>query len=157
MITLQDLHPVKGSTHKAKRLGQGIGSGTGKTAGKGHKGDKARTGGGVRPGFEGGQMPITRRTPKRGFNNARFAKVWQVVNLDALDKKFEAGAEVDAEAMYAARIIRKKNIPVKVLADGELTKALKIKAGAFSKGALKKIEAAGGTAVGTPQSGHEVE
>ena len=157
MITLQDLHPVKGSTHKAKRLGQGIGSGTGKTSGKGNKGDKARTGGGVRPGFEGGQMPITRRTPKRGFNNARFAKVWQVVNLDVLDKKFDAGAEVDAEAMYAARIIRKKNIPVKVLADGELTKALKIKAGAFSKGALKKIEAAGGTAVGTPQSGHEVE
>ncbi|MBQ3345793.1 MAG: 50S ribosomal protein L15 [Synergistaceae bacterium] len=156
-MTLQDLHPVKGSTHKAKRLGQGIGSGTGKTSGKGNKGDKARTGGGVRPGFEGGQMPITRRTPKRGFNNARFAKVWQVVNLDVLDKKFDAGAEVDAEAMYAARIIRKKNIPVKVLADGELTKALKIKAGAFSKGALKKIEAAGGTAVGTPQSGHEVE
>ena len=156
MITLQDLHPVKGSTHRAKRLGQGIGSGSGKTSGKGNKGDKARTGGGVRPGFEGGQMPITRRTPKRGFNNARFAKVWQVVNLDALDKKFEAGAEVDAEAMYAARIIRKKGIPVKVLADGELTKALKIKAGAFSKGAVKKIEAAGGTAVGTPQSGHEV-
>ena len=145
MITLQDLHPVKGSTHKAKRLGQGIGSGTGKTAGKGNKGDKARTGGGVRPGFEGGQMPITRRTPKRGFNNARFAKVWQVVNLDALDKKFEAGAEVDAEAMYAARIIRKKGIPVKVLADGELTKALKLKAGAFSKGAEKKIESVGGT------------
>ena len=136
MITLQDLHPAKGSTHKAKRLGQGIGSGTGKTSGKGNKGDKARTGGGVRPGFEGGQMPITRRTPKRGFNNARFAKVWQVVNLDALDKKFDAGAEVDAEAMYAARVIRKKGIPVKVLADGELTKALKIKAGAFSAGRL---------------------
>ena len=138
MITLQDLHPAKGSTHKAKRLGQGIGSGTGKTSGKG-------TGGGVKPGFEGGQMPITRRTPKRGFNNARFAKVFQAVNLDALEKKFDAGAEVDAEAMYAARIIRKKGIPVKVLADGELTKALKIKAGAFSAGAVKKIESAGGT------------
>ena len=140
MITLQDLHPAKGSTHRAKRLGQGIGSGTGKTSGKGNKGDKARTGGGVKPGFEGGQMPITRRTPKRGFNNARFAKVFQVVNLDALEKKFDAGAEVDAEAMYAARIIRKKGIPVKILADGELTKALKIKAGAFSAVALKKIE-----------------
>ncbi len=145
MITLHDLHPVKGSTHKAKRLGQGIGSGTGKTSGKGHKGDKSRTGGGVRPGFEGGQMPLTRRTPKRGFNNARFAKVFQIVNLDALDKKFEAGAEVDQQAMFEARVIRKKNIPVKVLSDGELKKALKIKAGAFSKEAAKKIEAAGGT------------
>ena len=145
MITLQDLHPVKGSTHKAKRLGQGIGSGTGKTSGKGHKGDKSRTGGGVRPGSEGGQMPLTRRTPKRGFNNARFAKVFQIVNIDALDKKFEAGAEVDAAAMFEARVIRKKNIPVKVLSDGELGKALKIKANAFSKEAVKKIEAAGGT------------
>ena len=145
MITLQDLHPVKGSTHKAKRLGQGIGSGTGKTSGKGNKGDKSRTGGGVRPGFEGGQMPLTRRTPKRGFNNARFAKVFQVVNLGTLDKKFDAGAEIDAEAMYTARVIRKKGIPVKILADGELTKALKIKAGAFSAEAVKKIEASGGT------------
>ncbi len=145
MITLNDLHPAKGSTHKSKRLGQGIGSGTGKTSGKGHKGDKSRTGGGVRPGFEGGQMPLTRRTPKRGFNNARFAKVFQPVNLEALEKKFDAGAEVDAEAMFNARIIRKKDIPVKILADGELTKALKIKAGAFSKEAVKKIEAVGGT------------
>lgn len=145
MITLQDLHPAKGSTHKAKRLGQGIGSGTGKTSGKGHKGDKARTGGGVKPGFEGGQMPLTRRTPKRGFNNARFAKVFQPVNLKTLESKFDAGAEVDVEAMFNARVIRKKNIPVKILADGELSKALKIKAGAFSAGAVKKIEAAGGT------------
>lgn len=145
MITLHDLHPTKGSTHKSKRLGQGIGSGTGKTSGKGHKGDKSRTGGGVKPGFEGGQMPLTRRTPKRGFNNARFAKVFQPVNLDVLNKKFSAGAEVDAEAMFNARVIRKKNIPVKVLADGELTKALKIKAAAFSEAAVKKIESAGGT------------
>lgn len=145
MITLHDLHPAKGSKHKSKRLGQGIGSGTGKTSGKGHKGDKSRTGGGVRPGFEGGQMPLTRRTPKRGFNNARFAKVFQAVNLEALEKKFEAGAEVDAEAMLKARVIRKKNIPVKILAGGELTKALKIKARAFSAGAVKKIEAVGGT------------
>ncbi len=145
MITLQDLKPTKGSTHRAKRLGQGIGSGNGKTSGKGNKGDKSRTGGGVRPGFEGGQMPLTRRTPKRGFNNARFAKVWQIVSLSAIDAKFDAGTEVDAQAMYDARIIRKKDIPVKVLANGELTKALKIKAGAFSAGAVKKIEAAGGT------------
>lgn len=145
MITLQDLHPAKGSTHKAKRLGQGIGSGTGKTSGKGHKGDKSRTGGGVKPGFEGGQMPLTRRTPKRGFNNYRFAKVFQPVNLNVLEKKFEAGAEIDTEALFNARIIRKKNIPVKILATGDLSKAFKIKAGAFSAEAIKKIEAAGGT------------
>lgn len=145
MITLNDLHPSKGSTHKAKRLGQGIGSGTGKTSGKGHKGDKSRTGGGVKPGFEGGQMPLTRRTPKRGFNNYRFAKVFQPVNLNVLEKKFEAGAEIDTEALFNARIIRKKNIPVKILATGDLSKAFKIKAGAFSAEAIKKIEAAGGT------------
>ena len=145
MITLNDLHPAKGSTHKSKRLGQGIGSGTGKTSGKGHKGDKSRTGGGVKPGFEGGQMPLTRRTPKRGFNNARFAKVFQPVNLDALEKKFESGAEIDTEALFNAKVIRKKNIPVKILARGELKKALKIKAAAFSAEAAKKIEAAGGT------------
>ncbi|MBQ7155380.1 MAG: 50S ribosomal protein L15 [Synergistaceae bacterium] len=144
-MTLQDLHPAEGSTHKNKRLGQGPGSGKGKTAGKGHKGDKSRTGGGVRPGFEGGQMPLTRRTPKRGFNNYRFAKVFQTVNLGTLDKKFDAGAEVDAEALFNARVIRKKDVPVKILADGELNKALKIKAGAFSAEAVKKIEAAGGT------------
>lgn len=145
MIKLSDLHPAKGSTHKSKRLGQGIGSGTGKTSGKGHKGDKSRTGGGVRPGFEGGQMPLTRRTPKRGFNNARFAKIFQPVNLAVLDKKFDSGAEIDAEALFNARIIRKKNIPVKILSTGELTKALNIKAGAFSAQAVKKIEASGGT------------
>ena len=145
MITLNDLHPSKGSTHKAKRLGQGIGSVTGKTSGKGHKGDKSRTGGGVKPGFEGGQMPLTRRTPKRGFNNYRFAKVFQPVNLDVLEKKFNAGAEINAEVLFNAKVIRKKNIPVKILARGELSKALKIKAAAFSAEAAKKIEAVGGT------------
>ncbi|MBQ7150809.1 MAG: 50S ribosomal protein L15 [Synergistaceae bacterium] len=144
-MTLNDLRAPKGSTHKSKRLGQGIGSGTGKTSGKGHKGDKSRTGGGVRPGFEGGQMPLTRRTPKRGFNNARFAKVFQGVNLEILDKKFNVGAEVDTEAMLQARIIRKKDVRVKILAKGELSKALKIKAAAFSAEAIKKIEAAGGS------------
>ena len=145
MLTLEELRPAEGATHKSKRLGQGPGSGKGKTAGKGHKGDKSRTGGGVRPGFEGGQMPLTRRTPKRGFNNYRFAKVYQTVNVGTLEAKFEAGAEVDAQAMYTARVIRKKDVPVKVLADGELTKALKVKADAFSAGAAKKIEAAGGS------------
>ncbi len=145
MITLHDLHPAKGSTHKAKRLGQGPGSGKGKTAGKGNKGDKSRTGGGVRPGFEGGQMPLTRRTPKRGFNNARFAKVFQPVNLGTLADKFDAGTEITPEVMFDARVIRKKNVPVKILANGDLKKSLKIKAAAFSEEAVKKIEAAGGT------------
>lgn len=145
MITLQDLHPSEGSTHKSKRLGQGPGSGKGKTAGKGHKGDKSRTGGGVRPGFEGGQMPLTRRTPKRGFNNYRFAKVFQTVNLGVLDAKFEAGSEVNAESLFNAGVIRKKDVPVKILANGELKKALKVKAASFSAQAVKKIEAAGGT------------
>ena len=145
MLTLQELRPAEGATHKSKRLGQGPGSGKGKTAGKGHKGDKSRTGGGVRPGFEGGQMPLTRRTPKRGFNNYRFAKVYQTVNVGTLEAKFDAGAVVDLQAMYSARLIRKMDVPVKVLADGELKKALKVKASAFSAGAAKKIEACGGT------------
>ena len=145
MLKLEDLHPAEGAAHKSKRLGQGPGSGKGKTAGKGHKGDKSRTGGGVRPGFEGGQMPLTRRTPKRGFNNYRFAKVYQTVNVGTLEAKFDAGAEVDAQAMFKARVIRHPDVPVKILADGELKKALKVKAGAFSAGAVKKIEAAGGS------------
>ncbi len=144
MITLNDLHPAKGSTHKSKRLGQGIGSGNGKTSGKGNKGDKSRTGGGVKPGFEGGQMPLTRRTPKRGFNNYRFAKIYQTVNLDVLEKKFDSGSEIDFEVLYKAGIIKKK-LPVKILANGELTKSFKIKAAAFSASAAKKIEAAGGS------------
>ena len=145
MIALHDLHPAEGSKHKAKRLGQGPGSGKGKTAGKGHKGDKSRTGGGVRPGFEGGQMPLTRRTPKRGFNNARFANVFQSVNLGRIAQKFDADTEITPELLYEARIIRKKNIPVKILAGGELKKALKIKAASFSIEAVKKIEAVGGS------------
>ena len=145
-MNLHDLRPALGSKRRAKRLGQGLGSGTGKTSGKGHKGHKARTGGGVRPGFEGGQMPLTRRTPKRGFNNARFAKVFQVVNIESLDKKFEAGQEVNAEALKKARLIESLNLPVKVLGKGELNKALNVKAAAFSKGAEEKIKAAGGTA-----------
>ncbi len=145
-MNIHDLRPAAGATRKAKRLGQGLGSGTGKTSGKGHKGHKARTGGGVRPGFEGGQMPLTRRTPKRGFNNARFAKVFQVVNIESLDKKFEAGQEVNAEALKSARLIESLNVPVKVLGKGELSKALNVKAAAFSKGAEEKIKAAGGSA-----------
>ena len=145
-MSLHDLHPAPGSRRKGKRLGQGLGSGTGKTAGKGHKGQKARSGGGVRPGFEGGQMPIMRRIPKKGFNNARFAKEFQIVNLESLSSRFEAGATVGFAEMYAMRLVQKDNIPVKVLANGEIDKALTVQAQAFSGQARAKIEAAGGKA-----------
>ena len=145
-MSLHDLHPASGSRRKGKRLGQGLGSGTGKTAGKGHKGQKARSGGGVRPGFEGGQMPMMRRIPKKGFNNARFAKEFQIVNLESLSSRFEAGATVGFAEMYAMRLVQKDNIPVKVLANGEIDKALTVQAQAFSGQARAKIEAAGGKA-----------
>lgn len=145
-MEIHDLRPARGARSKSKRLGQGLGSGTGKTAGKGHKGHKARAGGGVRPGFEGGQMPLVRRIPKRGFNNARFAKSYQIVDVSALDKKFASGQEIDAELLVKAGLIRAGDVPVKVLAKGELHKPLTVKASAFSKGAAAKIEAAGGKA-----------
>ena len=143
-MNLHDLRPAPNSRTKAKRLGQGIGSGTGKTSGKGNKGHKARTGGGVRPGFEGGQMPLVRRTPKRGFNNARFAKTYQIVNVSFLNDKFEAGREVTAHDLLNAGLIRSASLPVKILAKGELAKALTLKVDAVSDGARAKIEAAGG-------------
>lgn len=145
-MNLHELRPAFGSRKKPKRLGQGIGSGTGKTAGKGHKGQKSRSGGGVRPGFEGGQMPMIRRIPKRGFNNARFAKTFQVVNLETIAAIFEANATVTFEEMYARRIVRQDNVPVKVLAKGDVDKPLIVQAQAFSAQAKSKIEAAGGKA-----------
>ncbi len=144
-MNLHDLRPAFGSRRKPKRLGQGIGSGTGKTAARGSKGQKAH-GRGVRPGFEGGQMPMIRRIPKRGFNNARFAKTFQIVNLEALAACFEAGSTVSFEEMHARRLVRKDNIPVKILAGGEIDKPLTVKAQAFSAQAKSKIEAAGGRA-----------
>ena len=143
-MNIHDLSPVPGSRRKAKRLGQGIASGTGKTAGKGHKGHKARAGGGVRPGFEGGQMPLARRVPKRGFNNARFAREYQIVNVSSLNDKFEAGREVTAHDLLNAGLIRSDSLPVKILAKGDLAKALTLKVDAVSGGARAKIEAAGG-------------
>ena len=146
-MSLHELRPAPGARSKSKkRLGQGIGSGTGKTAGKGHKGQKARSGGGVRPGFEGGQMPMMRRIPKKGFNNARFAKEFQIVNVESLASRFEAGATVGFSEMYAARLVQKDNVPVKVLASGDIDKALTVQAQAFSAQAKAKIEAAGGKA-----------
>ncbi len=143
-MSLHELRPAPGSKTKGKRLGQGIGSGTGKTAGKGNKGQKARSGGGVRPGFEGGQMPMMRRIPKRGFNNARFAKVYQIVNVEDIASRFEAGATVGYEELHAVRLVQKDRLPIKILANGEMDKALTIRANAFSAGAKAKIEAAGG-------------
>ena len=142
-MKLHELSPAAGSAKDAYRKGRGPGSGNGKTAGKGHKGQNARSGGGVRPGFEGGQLPLYRKLPKRGFNNAKFAKVYAIVNVDALNV-FEDGAIVDLEALLAKKIVRKANDGLKVLGNGELTKKLTVKATIFSASAKEKIEAVGG-------------
>ena len=141
---INELSPVAGSTHVNKRKGRGHATGNGKTAGRGHKGQKARSGGGVRVGFEGGQMPLARRIPKRGFNNI-FAKPLEAVNVSALDK-FEDGAVVDAQALLDAGTLSKCRYGVKILGNGEITKKLTVKASAFSETAKEKIEAAGGKA-----------
>ena len=142
-MKLHELKPAEGSAKAAWRKGRGAGSGNGKTAGKGHKGQNARSGGGVRPGFEGGQLPLYRKLPKRGFNNARFAKVYAIVNVEALNV-FEDGAVVDLDALLAKKIVRKANDGLKVLGNGELTKKVTVKATVFSATAKEKIEAAGG-------------
>ena len=142
-MKLQQLSPAEGSTHERKRIGRGHGSGQGKTAGKGHKGQKARAGRGMQIGFEGGQMPLQRRVPKRGFNNI-FAQEKAMVNVSALNA-FEDGAVVNAAALQQAGLIRAVAF-VKVLGNGELTKKLTVQASAFSKSAQEKIEAAGGKA-----------
>ncbi len=144
-MQLHDLRPAPGSKRRRKRVGCGLGSGHGKTACKGHKGQKARTGGGVRPGFEGGQMPLVRRIPKRGFSNAPFKVEYIEVNLDALDSRFEANAEVSPEVLREMGLVKGKG-PIKVLGRGELSKPLVVKAHAFSASALDKIVAAGGRA-----------
>jgi len=141
---INELSPTPGSTHVAKRKGRGHATGNGKTAGRGHKGQKARSGGGVRPGFEGGQMPLARRIPKRGFNNI-YAKPLETVNLTALNR-FDDGAIVDAKALLEAGVLSQCRYGVKILGCGEITKNLTVKASAFSESAKQKIEAAGGKA-----------
>ena len=141
-MKLHELSPAEGSARAPFRKGRGAGSGNGKTAGKGHKGQNARSGGGVRPGFEGGQIPLYRKHPKRGFNN-KFAKVYTIVNVEQLNV-FEAGSVVDVEALMAKRIVRKVVDGVKILGNGEITRALTVKATVFSASAKEKIEAAGG-------------
>lgn len=143
-MKLHELSPAAGSTAPAWRKGRGPGSGNGKTAGKGHKGQNARSGGGVRPGFEGGQFPIYRQLPKRGFTNKKFKTVYANVNVEDLNV-FEDGAVVDLEALMDKRIVRKENDGLKVLGGGELTKKLTVKAVKFSAAAKEKIEAAGGS------------
>ena len=144
-MKLHELSPVEGSKKRSKRIGRGHGSGWGKTAGKGHKGQKARSGGSIRPGFEGGQMPLQRRVPKRGFNNI-FAKNVVAVNLSALNRKFNDGDTVDAEALKAAGVVKNGFDAVKVLGNGKIDKKLNVKVSAYSKSAKAAIEAAGGKA-----------
>ena len=141
-MKLYELSPAEGSTKENFRKGRGAGSGNGKTAGKGHKGQNARSGGGVRPGFEGGQIPLYRRLPKRGFNNV-FAKHYAIINVSDLDK-FDDGAVITTEALLEKRIIRKALDGVKILGRGELTKKVTVQAAIFSAGAKEKIESVGG-------------
>ena len=144
-MKLNELRPAEGSTKASFRVGRGPGSGNGKTAGKGHKGQNARSGGGVRPGFEGGQLPLYRKLPKRGFHN-KFATVYAIVNVATLDKFFQDGEIVNLDTLLAKKIIRKTFDGLKVLGDGELTKKLTVQATVFSAAAKEKITAAGGQA-----------
>jgi large subunit ribosomal protein L15 len=144
MMRLHNLRPRPGSRHRVKRLGCGESSGHGKTSGKGHKGQKARSGGSIRLGFEGGQMPLIRRLPKRGFNNAAFRKRYAIVNLSDLNA-FEAGAVVNEQLLRESKLVRGHFVGIKILGDGELKHGLKVEADKVSAGAREKIEKAGGT------------
>lgn len=145
-MRIDTISPAEGARTSAKRLGRGIGSGLGKTSGKGHKGQWARSGGGVRPGFEGGQMPLIRRIPKRGFNN-KFKKVYSIVNICDLEDRFEGGQEITAQLLLESGVLSKvEPYGIKVLGNGELTKSFTVKANKFSKSAVEAIEKAGGKA-----------
>ena len=144
-MEIHELSPAPGSRKAAWRKGRGHATGNGKTAGRGHKGQNARSGGGVRVGFEGGQMPLARRIPKRGFNNI-FAKPLESVNVSVLNDRFEDGAEVDAQVLLDTGVLSKCQYGVKILGNGEITKKLTVRAKAFSASAKEKIEAAGGKA-----------
>src|SRR5687767_202052 len=145
-LSLNNLKPAKGSTHKKKRVGRGPGSGLGKTAGRGHKGQKSRSGYSSRPGFEGGQMPLQRRLPKRGFTNI-FKKEWLEISLAKIEENFNAGDEVTPEILHERGLIKKAKHDVVILGTGEISKALKISAHRFTKTAKEKVENAGGTAM----------
>ena len=145
-MKLHELSPAAGSSKSAWRKGRGPGSGNGKTGGRGHKGQNARTGGGVRPGFEGGQIPLYRRLPKRGFTNSLFKKEYAIINLETLDKLFNDGDAVSMEVLLEKGIVKKELNGLKVLGRGEITKKLTVKATIFSASAKEKIEAVGGKA-----------
>lgn len=143
-MRLHDLRPAEGSTKSKKRVGRGSGSGLGTTAGRGMNGQNSRSGGGVRPGFEGGQMPLFRRIPKRGFNN-KFKKQWTIVNVELLND-FEDGTEITPDVLLQTGVVSKIDYGIKILGDGELNKKLTVKANKFTQSAISKIEAAGGKA-----------
>ena len=143
-MRLHDLRPAEGSTKSRKRVGRGTGSGLGTTAGRGMNGQNSRSGGGVKPGFEGGQMPLFRRIPKRGFNN-KFKKQWTIINVELLNS-FEDGTEIAPEVLVDTGVVSKVNDGIKVLGDGELNKKLTVRANKFTQSAITKIEAAGGKA-----------
>lgn len=142
-MKLHELAPSVGATATRKRVGRGAGSGLGKTSGRGHKGQNARSGGGVRPGFEGGQNPLYRRVPKRGFNNDRFASEFAIVNLNQLNR-FAAGTEVTPELLLSEGVLKNAKDGIKILGNGELNVGLTVKAHKFSQSAIEKIQAAGG-------------
>jgi large subunit ribosomal protein L15 len=144
-LTLNNLHPAKGSTHKKKRVGRGPGSGLGKTSGRGHKGQKSRSGYSSRPGFEGGQMPLQRRLPKRGFTNI-FKKEWLEISLAKIEENFNAGDVVTPEILHERGLIKKAKHDLVILGNGDVTKSFNISAHRFTKTAKEKIEKAGGTA-----------
>lgn len=146
-----NLHAPAGANKKKRVLGRGQGSGLGTTAGKGNKGQKSRSGGKSYPGFEGGQMPLYRRLPHRGFSNDLFKKEWQIVNLRQLEEKFEAGETVDGPALYARGLVRKADAPIKILGEGKISKAFKVSVDKISASAREKLEKAGGS-VETPSA-----
>ena len=146
-MNLADVRSAYIPRRKRKRVGRGAGSGIGKTCGRGTKGQQSRSGAGTKPGFEGGQMPLYRRLPKRGFNNAKFRKIYAIVNVGQLERAFDDGATVDAEAIREARLINAKSGPIKILGSGDLTKKFTVQADRFSGSARRKIEAVGGQAV----------
>jgi large subunit ribosomal protein L15 len=154
-MNLENIPTIKGATHPTKRLGRGEGSGHGKTSGKGHRGQKARSGGGIRIGFEGGQMPLYRKLPRRGFNNFNFTKTFQLVNVGQFEKL--DGDLVNRETLVAAGLIRDNAQPVKVLGDGELSKAFTIEVDKVSASAKSKVEAAGGKIIEAKASEEPVE
>lgn len=146
-MRLHNLTPRPGAKHRRKRLGCGESSGHGKTSGRGHKGQRARSGGSVRLGFEGGQMPLIRRLPKRGFNNADFKPVYAVINLDTLEERFDAGAKIDEASLRALRLVHGRNDGIKLLARGGVTKTFTVEVDKASAAAREKLEKAGGVLI----------